>query len=514
MKNMPLAKIAGLLFFVLLASAVMAQAQAPATNQENVVKVLRTTNKAQVHNYVPKVLDFQNVNPHEVVIYFANALKTEEGGLYTFEHPGKTSGKILVFCPEYQIPYLEKLAKELDRPKLTSSPGSTYKYYRLKHRSASDLDMLKVLYNYGGEIPAIAPAGKPLQSDIETNSVLLFDAPSGADNAEKALKEVLDFPTPQVELEVKIYEVQVNNNGSIGLDYTDWKNGPGALLGNAEWRGERFRAFHQYYNDRWTRGAGYYVDYPSAYFDFLVVKNKARVVTESTISVLTNNAARFAARQNFLYFSKQYPDRPIGPIVDSNNFNEESAVSAQPPKVSDLNAAPRWNREIDYSVAPQKVGIYMEILPRVSTDAVDAELTLAVDSVTGYANGYYLGSDNKPVQVRDMPIVNSREFADRVNMRMGEETIIAGLIRERAMSHAKKMPILGSLPVIGWIFGGESPRTEKSMVVAVIKPVKIENMANMNSGSENVVNMASGSTAIPSLETKVGFDQWLLDGDK
>ncbi|MCX7000121.1 MAG: hypothetical protein NT106_07485, partial [Candidatus Sumerlaeota bacterium] len=211
---------------VLMAGWVFAQeaakAPAPASgpDQEHVVKVLRTTNKAQILKYVPRVYSFANVNPHEIVNYFTSALAAEEGGAYTFVAPDGASGKILVICPEFQIPYFDKMAKELDRSKLTSAPGSKYIYYRLKHRSAGDLDLLRVLYSYGGELPVTAPVS--LQADWETNSLLLYDAPSGADNAEKVLKEMLDKPTPQVEFQDKIYEVQVNNDGTVGLDYTDW----------------------------------------------------------------------------------------------------------------------------------------------------------------------------------------------------------------------------------------------------------------------------------------------------
>ena len=35
----------------------------PGNLQQNVVKVLRTSNKAQINRYVPKVYEFKNVNP-------------------------------------------------------------------------------------------------------------------------------------------------------------------------------------------------------------------------------------------------------------------------------------------------------------------------------------------------------------------------------------------------------------------------------------------------------------------
>lgn len=490
--------------WVFAQEAVKAPAPASGPDQEHVVKVLRTTNKAQIQKYVPRVYTFANVNPHEIVNYFTSALATEEGGAYTFVAPDGASGKILVICPEFQIPYFDKMAKELDRSKLTSAPGSKYIYYRLKHRSAGDMGLLSVLYSYGGELPVLAPdltrPGQALQADFETNSLLLYDAPSGADNAEKVLKELLDKPTPQVEIQVKLYEVQVNNDGTIGLDYTDWKNGPGALLASGEFGGERYRAFNNFYSDQWTRTGGYYVDYPSAYFDFLVVKNKAKIVAENTISVMSGIPATFASTEQYLYFSKSYPVEPALARVPGDTQNRIVGTG--------IDAVPRWNREVD-SVNSVSVGSSLRVTPTIGEQAVDMIISLSVSNVTGFAD-----SRSGDVVIKDMPIVNSRSFSDRITVPIGREVVVSGLVRDRTVNNVKKMPFLGSLPVLGWFFGGESGRNDKTMVVAVVKPVRIDDMKNYSEESQKIVKKFDGKEKFSMPETKIGFDQWLLDCQK
>lgn len=500
MKNPRPTRIILLLFLVaLLMGVAYAQSEATDAASEHVIKVLRTTNKAQIVKFVPKVYDFKKVNPHEVVNFFTTALAVEEGGAYSFVAPDKKSGKILVICPEHQIPYFDKLAKELDRTDLTSAPGSKYIYYRLKHRSAGDLGLLKTLVNYGGELPVITPlssrSGQALQADFETNSLLLFDAPSGADNAEKALKEILDVPTPQVELQVKIYEVQVNEDGVIGLDYTDWKNGPGALLMGGEFGGERFESHGQFFSNQWSYTGGYYIDYSSAYFDFLVVKNKAKVITEANIASMTGSYANLYTSEQYLYFSKYYPSYPQAPDRILNNDMDGWAGS--------------YDREIDMVKSPMYIGVDLEVLPIIGEQNVDLTISMSVDNVTGFADGYK-GS----YYYRDMPIVNSREFSDRINIPLGKEVVISGMTRERVVNHTKKIPILGSIPVLGWLFGGESARTDKTMVVAVIKPVSVKQMDNFMEDDNTLVAKATGESPITLPEVKAGFDQWLLDSDK
>ena len=482
-----------LVLALLLSGLVYAQTE-PATDAgEHVVKVLRTTNKAQVLKYVPRVYDFQKTNPHQVINYFTTALAAEEGGAYTFVAPDGKSGKILVICPEHQIPYFDKLAKELDRAEITSSPGSKYIYYRLKHRSAGDLNLLNVLINYGGELPVVAPdpsrPGQSLQADFETNSLLLFDAPSGADNAQKILEEVLDKPTPQVEIQVKIYEIQLNDDGAFGLDYIDWKNGPGALLFNAEYGGERLRKPDEFFSNQWSHTGGYYLDYPSAYFDFLVVKNKARVVTESSVAAMSNSAAYFDSSEQYLYFSKSYASTSAPSGLQNQGVDSYTGT---------------YNREVDM-VSAMQVGLSLWVLPIIGEENVDMNIEMDVDSVTGFADG-----DG----YRDKPIVNTREFDDRINVPLNKEVVITGLTRERVINNTKKIPILGSIPVLGWLFGGESARTDKTMVVAVLKAVPIKDMDNYTEEHNLLMTKATGGAPIIPPSSSVGFDQWLLDLDK
>jgi len=522
MKCKRLKTLVFLLVLLLPASLLLAQETAGGmkNGEERIVKVLRTNNKAQVLKYVPRVYDFKNTNPHQVVNYFTSALATEDGGCYTFLAPDGNSGKLLVICPEHQIPYFDKIAKELDRSKITSSPGSKYIYYRLKHRSAADNNMLNILFNYGGELPVIAPPtapnpGQALQADFATNALLLYDAPSGSENALKALEEILDKPTPQVEVQLKIYEVQVNNDGTMGLDYMDWKNGPGALLLNGEFGGENFKGNHIRYNNQWSRTGGYYIDYPSAYFDFLVVKSKAKVVSENAVATMSGFPAMLTAREQHLYFSKRYPEQPY---VAGRPYPAGQPFPAAPTELlkTGIDDLPRYNREIDMAanVYPVNVGTVLSVVPTVGEENVELDLYFSVDNVTGYANHSYVDSRNELHSINDYPIVNHREFTDRVNVPLGQEVVITGFMRDRVQKHTQKVPILGSLPIIGWVFGGENPRNDKTMVVAVVKPVEINDMKNYSDECQMVASKAEGEAPISLPELKVGFDQWLLDQEK
>jgi type II secretory pathway component GspD/PulD (secretin) len=128
-----------------------------------------------------------------------------------------------------------------------------------------------------------------------------------------------------------------------------------------------------------------------------------------------------------------------------------------------------------------------------------------VDNVTGFADG-----DG----YRDKPIVSTREFEDRINVPLNKEVVITGLTRERVINNTKKIPILGSIPVLGWLFGGESSRTDKTMVVAIVKAVPIKDMDNYTEEHNLLMTKAQGESPIIPPSSSVGFDQWLLDSEK
>jgi general secretion pathway protein D len=152
--------------------------------------------------------------------------------------------------------------------------------------------------------------------------------------------------------------------------------------------------------------------------------------------------------------------------------------------------------------------VELEVVPVVGEQNVDLAIDMSVDNVTGFADGYKSG-----YLYRDMPVVNSREFSDRINVPLGKEVVISGMTRERVVNHTKKVPILGSLPVLGWFFGGESARTDKTMVVAVIKPVSVKQMDNFMEDDNTLVSKATGESPITPPDAKAGFDQWLLDSE-
>lgn len=441
----------------------------PNPDVDRVVKVLRTSNKAQTNRYVCAVFDFKNVNPYAVANYFASGLIREEGGVYSFLGPDGTSGKLLVICPEYQIETYAEMAKMLDRKDLTSAPGSTYIYHKLDHRSASDPQFLDILRQY------VSP-NAVVMGDLETNSVLLFDSASGATYCSEALRAGLDSPTQQVVVEVKIYETTSSNDGRLGLDYEAWKNGPGQSLFEAGASGRYFRRTNpSLRNTRLERHASFALDYPSEFFDFLVEKGRAKLLTRTELAAMNKTAASLFTGDAILYFKED--------VAGGTYRTVEQKASTD---------------VVDEKIGQAKAGVQLKMTPIVGQQMVNLDLEIKVLNHLGYTE-------------YGTPRLGERVIKQELRVADNEEIMLGGLARERVIRQAAKVPILGSIPVLGYLFGGETESIERSTVVIALRPRIAEAQKNFTGEHQLVMNQATGQTPLPIPETPVGFDQWLFE---
>jgi type II secretory pathway component GspD/PulD (secretin) len=84
-------------------------------------------------------------------------------------------------------------------------------------------------------------------------------------------------------------------------------------------------------------------------------------------------------------------------------------------------------------------------------------------------------------------------------------------VRERVLRTTQKVPFLGSLPYLGYLFGAETNSTLKSVVLVVLTPEVVKQPSNLKANDQTLVSQAKGEQTIPLPVTSAGFDQYLLD---
>jgi len=120
------------------------------------------------------------------------------------------------------------------------------------------------------------------------------------------------------------------------------------------------------------------------------------------------------------------------------------------------------NNENPFQTVDRKeVGIKLKVVPQINEgDSVQLNIEQEVSNVLG-ANG--------AVDVR----FAKRQLNTSVMVQDGQMLVLGGLIDERTQESESKVPLLGDIPVLGYLFKSTSTQVEKRNLMVFIKPTII-----------------------------------------
>ena len=211
----------------LAAVLILAVAQFSTVYAEKVKKLEFLQDDAQ-EPFVSKVYSLQYVKAVDITPFIQGAVKRYNTNS-TVERLNYSEGKkqfLLVSAPSAMLAHVDEMIKNLDRPggepdKAGSVIDGTaiFRYaYLPKYRST---DTMVAALNAG-----VKDNSGFVYRDPASNLLYWKDTPAQGQLI-LAWAKAFDRPSPQVELEFKVYEVRTSVLDDIGLDYLAWKNGPG-----------------------------------------------------------------------------------------------------------------------------------------------------------------------------------------------------------------------------------------------------------------------------------------------
>lgn len=120
------------------------------------------------------------------------------------------------------------------------------------------------------------------------------------------------------------------------------------------------------------------------------------------------------------------------------------------------------------SVEFKNTGITMTIRPEVAgTDTVTLLVHANVSVATSFAA-------TEPIPT---PIISSRAATTSVHLREGETMVIGGLVSEQISESESKIPLLGDVPILGYLFRSTSTQKSKTVLEFHITPTIIRTSA-------------------------------------
>ena len=141
------------------------------------------------------------------------------------------------------------------------------------------------------------------------------------------------------------------------------------------------------------------------------------------------------------------------------------------------------------------LGVELTVTPQVDGDQIEMELNPKIIELQGWQTYDVAGEDSsyswyqfrvgltfdhEAIQAR-LPVFRKREIETEITIADGATIGMGGLINEKVEAYEDKVPVLGSLPLIGRIFRNEGERTVKRNLMMFVTAKKVEPTGRINS---------------------------------
>jgi type II secretory pathway component GspD/PulD (secretin) len=96
----------------------------------------------------------------------------------------------------------------------------------------------------------------------------------------------------------------------------------------------------------------------------------------------------------------------------------------------------------------------------------------------------------------------------------GEEVVFGGVSRDTTIQTTRKVPILGSIPVIGYLFGGELKAKKQVTVVETVKADCVQGCGGLTEVQQSTINAAKGMFRVETGLDQYGYGQIFMGRDQ
>jgi type IV pilus secretin PilQ/predicted competence protein len=290
------------------------------------------------------------------------------------------------------------------------------------------------------------------QIDERTNTIFYRETSSNIDAIRRLLVQI-DRPTRQVMIEARLVEVTANPRQSYGINWS------GTLLnqqiGYSGTNGVRGPSGQLMPND-FTLGNspnknlfGNLAQLAAGQFAILTVPQMS-----ATLSFLNEDAdAEFLANPRIVTADNQQAKIEIttSQPVPQLNFNEQTATS------------------VFGGFEDKKFGNTLVVRPSVNKDnfvtlSVKPEISNKVRDETFRFNGAEVSS----------PVIDTRSLESNVLIKSGDTLAIGGLLQDETIKTRTKVPVMGDVPVLGYLFQSRSNVRVKRNLLVFVTPTILD----------------------------------------
>ncbi len=274
------------------------------------------------------------------------------------------------------------------------------------------------------------PTLKPnVSASEEINAVIIVGNPSILKGLKKII-ETLDKEKYQVYVQARIVEINKEDAEQIGVKYslagiTSTASGLLAFSGN-------------------FGGSSSLIENALAIVGSDAI-NGGLAIGASLDFLQTNGASKTISSPSILCVNNQESSIYVGKTLSFATGSNTAGT---------LGTTTSYKRE--------DIGLTLKIKPRVSSnDKVTLDAEAILENVLS-------------VDVNGQPVTTKQSVLTQAILRHGESIIIGGLVKNYTTDTVTKVPILGSIPLLGWFFTHKDSKDQQDNLIVILTPYIID----------------------------------------
>ena len=315
--------------------------------------------------------------------------------------------------------------------KQTMSGELTTRMFRLNYTTGTMIsEAVKEVLTPRGKIKALSSTASTKVEPGEKDILMVTDIPTNFALIEGVISS-LDIPTEQINIAVKFIETTLKHDEIIGINWDLRESMSLINSGNTD-TSNSFDLGYLLMGDQTMNFATLSKPVVSAILSILANDGSTKLLQEPQVTTMNNSPANIV----------------VGTTIPLLVPQGEGSVFGTNP----------------YTYEDQHVNVSLDVLPRVNQDKI---ISMKIDAVVQSIIGF-VGKDQRPM-------ISTRSTNTSVRVKNGETLLIGGLIFDTEQEIASKVPILGDIPLIKWLFRSNDKNMEQRELLIFITPTVISN---------------------------------------
>src|SRR5438105_4358255 len=301
----------------------------------------------------------------------------------------------------------------------------------------------------------------PPQVDERTNTIFFRETRSNIDNVRKLLVTI-DKPTKQVMIESRLVEVTANPKQSYGINW-------GGVVGSSTnpqtvtyggWNRTQTQPGQNIPTNGLALGNEGNGNFLGSFGSL------ATTIPQSTFAILS--VPQFSATLRFLNEDADAEFLANPRIVTADNQQAKIEISRNQP-VPQLNFNEQTATAVFGGFQDKKFGNTLIVRPSVNKDNfVTLSVKPEISNKVGDAQFTFAGATVAS------PIIDTRSLESNVLIRSGDTLAVGGLLQDEVTKSRNKVPVLGDVPLLGYLFQERLNARVKRNLLVFVTPTIIE----------------------------------------